>query len=128
MRYPRSVGMISAMLLVAMSVASCISNDSTIEFPTGSFVSANGRVVVEFLEDGTGRWYSEVEGWEVPIKYAANGDLYTEMTFEWPGGSQTPATYYWTYDGKNLTFELWGEDMRPHRKLLMDGQTLTKVK
>jgi hypothetical protein len=128
MRYPRCVGVISAMFLVAMSVSSCIPSDSAIEFPTGSFVSANGVVMVEFNEDGTGRWYSEAERWEVPIKYAANGDLYTEMTFEWPSGSQVPATYYWTYDGKNLTFELWGEDMRPHRKLLMDGQTLTKVK
>jgi flagella basal body P-ring formation protein FlgA len=25
-------------------------------------------------------------------------------------------TYYWDFDGEHLTFELWGEDLRPHRK------------
>jgi uncharacterized protein (TIGR02246 family) len=85
-------------------------------FPTGTFVSASGRTKGEFHADGTCRWYSDVEVWEVPCKYAVNGNLYTEMTFEWGTGVQAPATYYWTYDGEKLTFELWGEDVRPHRK------------
>jgi hypothetical protein len=68
---------------------------------------------------------SDAQGWEVPCKYAVNGDLYTEMTFEWASGAQVPATYYWTYDGENLTFELWGEDMRPSRKSSY-GHTLVK--
>jgi hypothetical protein len=96
-------------------------------FPIGTFVSASGIEAVEFNEDGTCRWYSDSQGWEVPCKYAANGDLYTEMTFEWPDGPQVPATYYWTYDGENLTFELWGEDVRPSRRASYDGQTLVKA-
>jgi hypothetical protein len=96
-------------------------------FPTGTFVSASGIVAVEFHEDGTCRWYSDAEGWEVPCKYAVNGDLFTEMTFEWPAGRQVPATYYWTYDGENLTFELWGEDMRPVRQSVYEGETYAKA-
>jgi hypothetical protein len=99
------------------------SDSETSGFPTGTFVSASGIVAVEFNENGTCRWLSDTEGWEVPCTYAVNGDLFTEMTFEWPSGSQVPATYYWTYDGENLTFELWGEDMRPHRQEVYDGQT-----
>jgi hypothetical protein len=56
-----------------------------------------------------------------------NGDLYTEMTFEWPVGAQVPATYYWSFDGKNLTFQLWGEDLRPHRKSVYDGETYIRA-
>lgn len=104
------------------------------KFPTGTFESASGVVAVEFREDGTCRWYSqryvatdkggpEVEGWEVPCKYGVNGNLFSEMTFQYPTGRQVPATYYWTFDGKNLTFQLWGEDLRPHRKFNYDGQT-----
>jgi len=119
-----AIVVLGAMMLV---VAGCTSGGDTTEFPTGTFVSASGIIAVEFHEDGTCRWYSDAEEWEVPCKYAVNGDLYTEMTFEWPSGPQVPATYYWTYDGENLTFELWGEDMRPHRKSVYDGQTYTKV-
>jgi hypothetical protein len=92
------------------------SNGETSDFPTGTFASESTTVAVEFSEDGTCRWYSDGEGWEVPCRYAVNGDLYTEMTFEYPSGSQVPATYYWAYDEENLTFELWGEEMRPHRQ------------
>ena len=59
----------------------------------------------------------------VPFTYATNGDLFTQMTFEWPEGSQTPATYHWEYDGEGFTFELWGEDLRPTRREALDGQT-----
>jgi hypothetical protein len=63
----------------------------------------------------------------VPCQYGVNGDLYTEMTFEWPTGRQVPATYYWSFDGKNLNFQLWGEDLRPHRKEVYDGETYIKA-
>lgn len=85
-------------------------------FPTGTFVA--GGESVEFNEDGTCRWFATDRGWELPCKYAVNGDLYTEMWFEWPdyGPEQFfPATYYWTYDGENLTFELWGVDANSSR-------------
>jgi hypothetical protein len=90
-------------------------------FPTGTFADANGVVLVEFAGDGTGVWFSEAEGWEVPITYAVNGDLFTEMTFDYPGGAQTPATYTWTYVDGELAFELWGEDLRPHRNEVYTG-------
>ncbi len=37
------------------------------------------------------------------------------MTFDWPSEPKVPATYYWDYDGERLSFEVWGEDMRPER-------------
>lgn len=88
------------------------------EFPTGTFESASGTDEVEFREDGTCLWSDGVV-----CKYAVNGNLYTEMTFVWPTGPQVPATYYWTFDGKNLTFQLWGLDYRPHRRKAYNGQT-----
>lgn len=92
-------------------------------FPTGTFVSLeNPDHTHEFNEDGTGRAFV-VNEWEVHINYGVHRDLWTEMTFEYPGseadGSQTPATYYWDWDGEHLTFELWGEDLRPHRNFVL---------
>jgi len=86
-------------------------------FPTGTFVAKENRgLTVAFNEDGTCRWRHARETWVVPCTYGVNGNLYTEMTFDYPGGVQTPATYYWDFDGEHLTFELWGEDLRPHRQ------------
>lgn len=96
-------------------------------FPTGIFEGESGSVSVEFRSDGSGRWFSGGQGWEVPFNYGVNGDLFTEMTFEWPSGSQMPATYYWTYDGKVLSFKLWGEDARPHRQQVYEGDVYVKT-
>ena len=115
--------MIALLLVATLIFTACVSSTvGTSGFPTGRFVSASGTPTVEFYEDGTGNWVS----WDLPFKYAVNGDLYTEMTFEWPSGPQVPATYYWTYDGENLTFELWGEDMRPQRQSVYEGETYIK--
>ena len=98
----------------------------TSDFPTGTFVA--GGEAVEFDEDGTCRWFATNGGWEMPCKYAVNGDLYTEMWFDWPsyGPEESfPATYYWTFDGANLTFELWGNDANPSRRASF-AQTLVK--
>jgi hypothetical protein len=95
-------------------------------FPTGTFVA--GGESVEFNEDGACRWFATNGAWELPRKYAVNGDLYTEMWFEWPayGAEQFfPATYYWTYDGENLTFELWGVDANSSRRASY-AQTLVR--
>jgi hypothetical protein len=83
---------------------------------------------MEFDEDGTWRGYVG-DTTEVVIsgKYAAVGDLWTEMTHDYPTSPPVPATYYWEYDGKNLTFKVWGRDVNPSRKDSYDGRTYIKV-
>ena len=92
-------------------------DDETSGFPTGTFTT--GSEMVEFNEDMTCRWFGSDGSWELPCKYAVNGDLYTEMWFEWAGYEPDeffPATYFWSYDGENLTFELWGVDANASRQ------------
>jgi hypothetical protein len=97
------------------------------EFPTGRFVHKGGRRAFEFTEDGTWAYFEgDMENHQISGKYVTNGDLHTEMTFRWPTGRQVPATYYWSFDGRNLTFHLWGKDLRPHRKSTRDGETYAK--
>lgn len=88
-------------------------------FPTGTFVSIeNPDRGLEFGEDGTGRAFDP--SMSAHLHYGVSGDLYTEMAFEYSGSKgeapMTPGTYYWDWDGEQLTFELWGEDLRPSRK------------
>ncbi len=97
------------------------------EFPTGTFEATSGSSGVEFNEDGTCRHYALSGGWSVPCTYAINNDLFTEMTFEAPTGVQAPATYYWAFDGEFLTFELWGEDVRPFRQQVYADQVFAKA-
>ena len=97
------------------------------QFPTGKFVNEEVNWAVEFDEDGT--WRGFVGDTEQPVisgRYAAAGKYWTEMTHDYPTSPKVPATYYWTYDGKNLTFRLWGEDVNSHRKDVYDGQTYIK--
>ncbi len=93
------------------------------EFPTGSFEHVGGHWTVEFREDGTGTWYSKRQLGELEIVYGVNGNLYADMWFYDLTGRQVPATYYWTYDGEFLIFQVWGKDLRPTRKGYMHGQT-----
>lgn len=102
-------------------------DSQTSGFPIGTFVSDGASV--EFNDDGTCRWFSTDDddpgterGWELPCKYAVNGDLYTEMWFAWSDYEADqffPATYFWTYDGEILEFELWGVDNNPSRSTAM---------
>ena len=111
-------------LVVILSIASCTAAP---KFPTGRFVDEAANRAFEFDEDGTWRYFEgnmSVPG--VSGKYATNGNLYTEMTHDYPD-RKVPATYTWTYDGQKLTFHLWGEDVLPHRKGCYDGQTYIKV-
>lgn len=97
------------------------------EFPTGRFVDEGGNRAFEFDEDGN--WHYFEGNMEVPAvsgKYAANGNLYTEMTHDYSGDRSIPVTYYWAYDGKSLTFQLHGEDLLSHRRTCYDGQTYFK--
>lgn len=80
------------------------------EFPTGLFEASDGRVSIEFRDDGSCRLFSKPERWEVPCRYGVNGDVYAEMMFNYPGIRKIPGTYYWSYDGENLIFQLRGED------------------
>ena len=85
------------------------------EFPTGIFEQVGGHWFVEFREDGTGFWHSTRKAGDANIIYGVNGNLYSEMQLSYPTGRQVPATYFWTYDGNLLTFQLWGKDLRPER-------------
>lgn len=112
-----AIGLIAGLVIGAVAVALWQGGDDEASgFPTGTFTT--GSESVEFNEDGTCRWFGNDGSWELPCKYAVNGDLYTEMWFEWAGYEPDqffPATYFWTLDGENLTFELWGVDANASR-------------
>jgi len=95
------------------------------EFPTGRFLHENRyRWAFEFDADGTWRGYQgDVSFPCISGKYGVTGNLYTEMTHDYPGSAKIPATYFWTFDGRKLTFQLWGEDANAHRKSVYHGQT-----
>jgi hypothetical protein len=94
------------------------------DFPTGVYDIGEGDTV-EFRPDGTCE-FSGV-GWSMDCTYSVNGDLYTETTFDWPGGVQVPATYFWDFEGDELTFELWGDDPRLERQAAYSGRTFVLV-
>ena len=107
-------------LALLATVVGC-GSDETSDFPTGTFYAPDGVEGIEFNEDGTCRNFHDVDGWELHCKYAVNGDLYTEMWFDWPEGPKFPATYFWEYDGTHLTFELWGQDDNEFRYAFYTG-------
>ena len=45
------------------------------------------------------------------------------MTHDNPGEQQVPVTYFWTYDGENLSFELWGKEVIEYREGMYNLQT-----
>jgi hypothetical protein len=93
------------------------------KFPTGKFEHVGGHWIVEFREDGTEYWYSTRQLGDGNAKYGVNGNLYSSMQFSYTTGRQLPGTYYWSYDGEFLTFQVWGEDLRPTRWGSTHGQT-----
>jgi hypothetical protein len=127
-RWIVAIGMLIAATLV---VAACTSDGDTTGFPTGRFVHEHlPGEIFEFDEDGTYRYYWSADYSGEPTvqgKYGVNGNLYTEMTHDYPTSPKIPATYTWTYDGQKLTFHLWGKDVNAHRKSVYDGQTYIKV-
>jgi hypothetical protein len=97
------------------------------EFPTGRFIDEHGNRAFEFDEGGNWHYFEgNMEVPDVSGKYATNGNLYTEMTHDYPERS-IPVTYYWAYDGKRLTFQLHGEDLIAHRRTCYNGQTYFKT-
>lgn len=126
MRKNLSKCLITSSITLIMILAACTSSGDTSEFPTGRFVHKASQPVwaFEFDEDGTWRGYErDSEIISVSGKYATNGNLYTEMTHDWSNNPKIPATYFWTYDGENLTFELWGEEMLPPNLQLIYEKT-----
>jgi len=98
-------------------------------FPTGRFVASDNRFALEFDEDGSWRGYNgSGDSFFLIIrgKYAINDNLYTEMTHT-GNTEKIPATYYWEYDGEQLSFELWGEDNNRYRKSVYDQITYVKA-
>jgi hypothetical protein len=97
------------------------------QFPTGRFIDEQGSRAFEFDEDGNWHYFEgNMEVPDVSGKYATNGNLHTEMTHDYSGERSVPVTYYWAYDGKHLTFQLYGEDLLGHRRSCYDGQTYLK--
>ena len=75
-------------------------------FPTGAFVAADGSGLSLVLdEDGT--WSNSLG---VPGVYGVSGDLWAEMTHDWPVVPKVPAAYHWDWDGEELTFGSWSRD------------------
>ena len=111
-------------LLVLLSVAACSGSNSN-KFPTGKFVNANdSSKEVEYNADNTWAYYM---GGLMSAKgtYKVDGNLWIEQgTPECP----FPGTYAWTFDGKNLTFKLSGEDNCAPRREATDGQTFVLSK
>jgi hypothetical protein len=87
---------------------------SSSAFPTGTFVSDEGGLTLEFRADGT------CVRAGTPCTFGTSGRLpggrmHVEMTFEDPSGIQRPAAYWWRFDGEQLTFESRDGDPRPAR-------------
>jgi len=97
------------------------------KFPTGIFEHVGGHWIIEYREDGTVFMYSERVLGDFNGKYGVNGNLWSDMQFSYTTGRQLPATYFWTYDGEFLTFQVWGKDLRPTRWGYMHGQTFRFV-
>ena len=96
-------------------------------FPTGRFIHENHKNwVFQFNPDGTWLYfYGNLEAPEVEGTYSVDGNLYTETSASDPA-CPFPASYTWSYDGQNLTFQLVGEDKCDPRKSAYDSQTYIK--
>lgn len=88
-------------------------------FPIGRYFHQHGPAsfcVFEFGEDGTYAYYwlatsVDPTGTEPYASgtYSIEGNLFIETSTSIPE-CPTPATYAWTYDGRELTFQAVGED------------------
>ena len=80
-------------------------------FPAGTFVSEEDGRTLEFREDGT------CVRAGTPCTYTISERYFAEMTFEDDTpGLRMPATYFWQFDGEELTFEQRNDDQRLDRK------------
>jgi hypothetical protein len=98
------------------------------DFPTGTFVSMeNPEKALELHQDGSGRSFRPGRS-EARFTYGVTGDLYSEMTSSvLTGDPRVPATYHWHWDGAQLTFEVWGEDLMSTRRFTYAENTWVLV-
>ena len=96
---------------------------AAVGFPTGTFLNADPDdlddlfLVLTFNEDGTYNY--NVDGFAIQGEYTVDGDLFTDVVNN-AQPSDEPATYIWTYDDGELTFELSGEDLNRARHFLYE--------
>jgi len=97
--------------IVLLLLTSCATpTPTTTGFPTGTFVNAQKDTGFQFNEDGTfDYFFGDLEEPLLVGTYSIDGNLFTEETINYPP-CPYPGTYEWTYDGQNLTFQLFGED------------------
>jgi hypothetical protein len=112
-------------LAVIVFAVGCSTATEITDFPTGRFVNeVRDNRVFEFFDDGTWSYYEgNLETPAVSGTYEISGNQYTELTHDYAGLPQIPATYFWEFDGSKLTFHLSGEDTLTHRRSCYDGQT-----
>jgi len=109
-------------VLTTLIFTACGSPSSQVSsFPTGKFVLPDDQSQgINFNKDGT---WSGFFGQQIVAEgtYRVKGDLYTEEAG--PKACPTSATYKYSFDGTNLTFELVGEDGCQNRRESFDGVT-----
>ena len=119
------VGVFGGWLIWAGDDDSTAGTPITGDFPTGTYEIPGATV--NFNDDGTCLFTGTgSDPWTMDCTFSVNGDLYTETTFDYPDGAQVPASYYWTDNDGELTFEVWGEDPRPSRAGAY-SETFTKM-
>ena len=84
--------------------------DLPTDFPTGWFIHDDGGGQ-GMLFEASGRMRSNT----MSGHYVVNGNLWTDARNSSTIVDPIPGTYYWDWDGKELTFDLWGEDDNAYR-------------
>lgn len=108
------------------------------DFPTGIFyhkhASSGLYCVFTFSEDGTFSYYWMIPSLDLNNRmpnetgtYSVDGSLYTVTSTDFTR-CPPPATYTWTYDGENLTFQVFGEDTCSDRQQTYESPLLYKRK
>ncbi len=92
------------------------------DFPAGTFYHHHTRddsyCVFQFYQDGTFSYFYSIRPLDSYSSrkpdetgtYSVDGILYTITSSSLTYCQPPTATYYWTYDGQNLTFQVKGED------------------
>ena len=108
------------------------------EFPIGTFFHQHPEgyfCVYQFNQDGTLAYYWLA--WSLDVSgskpystgtYRIDGSQFIFTSIDMPDCS-SPATYLWTYDGRNLALQAIGEDSCPDRQRIYEkGMVNTKAK